>query len=209
MDIQMPGMDGYMATRIIRDPNSTVLDHRIPIVAMTANAMKGDMERCLEAGMDDYVAKPVDTSKLVSVLSRWLSQGEPGSSGGHADNGVSEKGSDDVFDQNDLLVRMMNDASLAKVVVEAFIEDMPLKFKAIEEALAKSDIAAVTRLAHTMKGAAANVSGWAMSNMAGRIEFFCENEDLHAVHKELPNLEESFRCLRDVLSASAFYNQNS
>jgi signal transduction histidine kinase/CheY-like chemotaxis protein len=72
MDCQMPEMDGFEATRIIRDPGSAVLDHGIPIVAMTANAFEEDRERCLAAGMDDFLAKPVDRNALEAMLARWL-----------------------------------------------------------------------------------------------------------------------------------------
>jgi len=72
MDCQMPVMDGYEASQCIRDPQSSVQDKRIPIVAMTANAMHGDREKCLEAGMNDYVAKPVNIIKLEQALNRWL-----------------------------------------------------------------------------------------------------------------------------------------
>ena len=72
MDCQMPVMDGYQATVQIRDPQSKVTDHAIPIIAMTANAMQGDRDLCIEAGMDDYLAKPVDPAKLRGALERWL-----------------------------------------------------------------------------------------------------------------------------------------
>ncbi|MDP6635611.1 MAG: response regulator [Phycisphaerae bacterium] len=72
MDCQMPEMDGYEATRAIRDPNSSVLNHSIPVIAMTANAMKGDREKCLEAGMDDYVAKPIKIQGLAEAIERNL-----------------------------------------------------------------------------------------------------------------------------------------
>ena len=72
MDIQMPDMDGFEATRLIRDPESSVLNGKIPIIAMTAHALQGDRERCLEAGMDDYVSKPVDIQALSEVLKKWL-----------------------------------------------------------------------------------------------------------------------------------------
>jgi len=72
MDCQMPEMDGYEATRIIRDKQSNVIDHNVPIIAMTANVMKGDREKCLEAGMNDYITKPVSPEILSSSLKKWL-----------------------------------------------------------------------------------------------------------------------------------------
>ncbi|MBL3601859.1 MAG: response regulator [gamma proteobacterium endosymbiont of Lamellibrachia anaximandri] len=68
MDCQMPVMDGYEATGYIRDPQSGVKDHSVPVVAMTANAMQGDRERCIAAGMDDYVAKPIDSMFLIDSI---------------------------------------------------------------------------------------------------------------------------------------------
>ena len=76
MDCQMPVMDGFKATRLIRDSQSTVLDRTIPIIAMTANAIIGDREKCIAAGMDDYISKPVDTDKLEQALRKWLPKSE-------------------------------------------------------------------------------------------------------------------------------------
>jgi PAS domain S-box-containing protein len=72
MDCAMPVMDGYEATRLIRQPQSGVLDHKIPIIAMTANAMEGDRDKCLQAGMNDYMAKPIQPAYMSSVLERWV-----------------------------------------------------------------------------------------------------------------------------------------
>jgi len=72
MDMQMPELDGVEATRQIRDPHSRVLDHRVPVVAMTANLMRGDREECLAAGMDDYLTKPIDVAALIAALKKWL-----------------------------------------------------------------------------------------------------------------------------------------
>ena len=68
----MPVMDGFEATVAIRNTDSKVLNHNVPIIAMTANAMKGDREQCLEAGMDDYLAKPVRKSELEVIMGKWL-----------------------------------------------------------------------------------------------------------------------------------------
>ena len=74
MDCQMPEMDGYEATGKIRNPESKVLNHKIPVVAMTANAMKGDRENCLKAGMDDYLSKPITPRQLSEMLDKWLTE---------------------------------------------------------------------------------------------------------------------------------------
>jgi two-component system sensor histidine kinase/response regulator len=78
MDCQMPGMDGYEATGEIRNPASKVLDHEVPVIAMTAHAMKGDRERCLDAGMDDYICKPVNPRELCNMIEKWITK--PGTS---------------------------------------------------------------------------------------------------------------------------------
>ncbi len=72
MDVQMPEMDGFEATRCIRDENSAVRDHKVPVIAMTAHALNGDRERCLAMGMDDYLSKPVQASEMDGVLKKWL-----------------------------------------------------------------------------------------------------------------------------------------
>jgi CheY-like chemotaxis protein len=72
MDVQMPEMDGLQATRAIRDPHSAVRDHMVPVIAMTANAMQGDRQACLAAGMSDYLSKPIDVAALAAVLRAWM-----------------------------------------------------------------------------------------------------------------------------------------
>ncbi len=79
MDVQMPVMDGFEATRRIRDPKSAVLNHHVPVIAMTAHAMQGDRASCLEAGMDDYVTKPISPQMLADVLEKWLLKSSNGS----------------------------------------------------------------------------------------------------------------------------------
>ncbi len=71
MDCQMPEMNGFDATKKIRDPASRVLNHKVHIIALTANAMKGDREKCLESGMDDFLAKPVKLQDLSDILRKW------------------------------------------------------------------------------------------------------------------------------------------
>jgi len=77
MDMQMPEMDGLDATRQIRGPQSAALNPQLPIIAMTASAMQGDQEKCLAAGMNDYVSKPVNPASLALVLDQWLPREGP------------------------------------------------------------------------------------------------------------------------------------
>jgi CheY-like chemotaxis protein len=72
MDCQMPEMNGYDATSVIRDPESRVLNHATPVIALTANAMAGEREKCIEAGMNDYLSKPVLVQNLETILKKWL-----------------------------------------------------------------------------------------------------------------------------------------
>jgi CheY-like chemotaxis protein len=72
MDCQMPVMDGFTATRSLRDPTSPVLDHHVPVIALTANALQGDREACLAAGMDDFLPKPLEATALMAILARWM-----------------------------------------------------------------------------------------------------------------------------------------
>ena len=72
MVVQMPDMDGFEATEMIRDPQSNVIDHDIPIIAMTAHAMKGDRERCVDVGMNDYVSKPIQPQELFETIERYI-----------------------------------------------------------------------------------------------------------------------------------------
>ena len=74
MDCQMPEMDGFAATELIRQPDTGVLDDQVTVIAMTANALKGDRERCLACGMNDYLSKPVRADALAEMLNRWLGQ---------------------------------------------------------------------------------------------------------------------------------------
>jgi CheY-like chemotaxis protein len=100
MDCQMPEMDGYEATRKIRDESSSVRNHKIPIIAMTAKAMKGDREKCLEVGMDDYITKPINRQEFTNVIKRYLRNGRkrqlsPSSSPDTKEYGMMKQGSSD------------------------------------------------------------------------------------------------------------------
>ncbi len=209
MDVQMPEMDGLEATRRIRDPGSAVLRHDVPIIAMTARAMQGDRERCLDAGMDDYVTKPISPQALAEAIDRWL----PREDAAQTTQDVAELGpvartlraepAAMVFDQAGLLSRLMGDEDLARVVVDGFLEDAPKLITALGDCLRTGDSAGVLLQAHTIKGASATVGGDALSVVAQEIEAAALAGDLDHVRERLPALGAAFGRLREAMSESA------
>jgi len=176
MDCQMPVMDGYQATGRIR--NLRLPD--LPIVALTANAMSSDMDRCRSAGMSDYLAKPVDLSRLAEMLERWMP--EAGSIEAAPAKTVAVN-ANTVFDADSLLQRLMGDRELAEIILNVFLGDAPLVLKRLCDALNESDAEGARMHAHTLKGSAATVSAEALRAVAmametaateGRLDRCCE-----------------------------------
>ncbi len=173
MDIQMPGMDGLEATRRIRAADSGVLDHEVPIVAMTANAMKGDRERYMAAGMDGYLAKPIS----IDGLRRAIEKAAPESTAPAETTAPEETAPDPtsetaatVFDATSLLQRLADDRALAAGALSMFIDTVPTERTALDAALAAGDAETARRNAHTLKGMAANISAPAVRDIAREIE---------------------------------------
>ena len=205
MDVQMPEMDGFEATHRIRDPESAVLDHAVPIIAMTAHAMQGDRERCLEAGMNDYVTKPISPEALAAALDRWLPRDEanpaaPAQVAQPPVAPVEAAGSKPpVFDSAGIMDRLMGDSDLARIVVDGFLEDAPRLIAALRTALDAGDAAAAIRGAHTIRGASATVGGEALRGVAWEMEKAGVAGDLAAVAARLPELESELARLRKAM----------
>ncbi|MFO7534390.1 MAG: response regulator [Kiritimatiellia bacterium] len=200
MDVQMPEMDGFEATRHIRSPLSAVLNHQVPIIAMTAHAMQGDRERCTEAGMDDYVPKPVDPRALALVLVKWLvEKNEAGSENGANGRDASsliEHRSSKVFDKEGMMSRLMDDKDLARMIVKEFLTDIPAQIETLKSYLKADDAASAERQAHTIKGASANLGGEALRAVAFAMEKAAGAGDLAAVSARLAGLESQFERLK-------------
>jgi PAS domain S-box-containing protein len=163
MDVQMPNLSGLEATRAIRQSEKWTGRH-LPIVAMTAHAMKGDSERCLEAGMDGYVAKPIQAAELFAAI-----EGLASPSGSLTGIDHKEKGAG-AFDRKALLVRFRGDAGLLHRLADVFCEDCPHMLADIQKALRAGNAEAVARAAHAFKGAAANFGAGDVVGAAKRLE---------------------------------------
>ncbi len=202
MDVQMPEMDGLEATRIIRNPASAVRCHEIPIIAMTAHAMQGDRQRCIEAGMNDYISKPVTPRGLADTLSQWLPKSDKPNSDIHAAAPHSDTAADTgtpVFDREGFLDRLMGDAEMAKTVIEVFLCDIPAQIESLKQSLQDTDIETAERIAHTIKGAAASVGGEVLRELAAEIEHACKHNALDHADDRVAELARRFDALKDIM----------
>jgi PAS domain S-box-containing protein len=204
MDVRMPVMDGIEATRAIRDPQSAIFNRDVPVIAMTANAMQGDRESCLAAGMNDFVSKPVSMDVLREALRKWLR--------GLGSDGVtmasqpvpsrSVGGEAVVFNRPGLLSRLEGDHELAKIVIEAFLGDMPSQIQALKNLVEGRDAPGSARQSHSIRGASASVGGERLRDVASEIEKAADSGDLHSAAVRMGDLEHQFRRLKDAMERS-------
>jgi signal transduction histidine kinase/CheY-like chemotaxis protein len=159
MDVQMPVMGGFEATSAIRQREQECGLPRLPIIAMTAHAMKGDRERCLAAGMDEYVTKPLDSRQLCTIVEAVADR----------PNREPVDASDPDF-SDEVLARVGGDRELLAEISRLFLDDAPKMVAQIEEAIVSSDAEALRRAAHALKGAAANFEAAAVVDAARALE---------------------------------------
>lgn len=196
MDVQMPEMDGLEATRRVRSPASSVLKRDVPIIAMTAGAMKGDREKCFEAGMDDYISKPVQTKELAECITRWLSRESTSARRDRAEAAIDEAM---IFDRTAVLDRLSGDEMMLAELTDIFLMDVPRQIGILRQAFASGDQSLVRLQAHTLKGAAGNFGAVALQKAALRLERAAAGEEAGDMPSMLETVEEEFKRLREVI----------
>ncbi|MDD8025135.1 MAG: PAS domain S-box protein [Acidobacteriota bacterium] len=200
MDVQMPVMDGLEATRSIRAGETGALNPRIPIIAMTAHALKGDRELCLAAGMDDYLSKPIAPQALADAIGKWVPTAQERPPGDLAPGGeIPAAASPSVFDRPALTARLLGDADLVKAIIDGFLEDMPKQIQTLKGHVERHDAEAAGKQAHTIKGAAANAGGLALSAAAGEMERAGRAGGWEKIAALLSELEGQFERLRTAM----------
>jgi len=214
MDMQMPVMDGLQATRYIRDETSPVLNHQVPIIAMTANAMRKDQEACAQAGMNDYISKPFHSAHLVEKIAYWTSpeqikkvtqtqafapiqeiretggssEPQPGSPGGqNPDPDVQNlEGIAQPAIQLDLLInRLMNDRDLALSLLRKMDTRMEKDLAELKQAVDAGDLEKTKQSAHKLKGSAGNLSAEPLRFSLQMLEAAAAANELETIGEKL------------------------
>jgi two-component system, sensor histidine kinase and response regulator len=183
MDIQMPQMDGLEATRAIREWEAS-RDRHIPIIAMTAHAMKGDRELCLEAGMDGYVSKPIRPDDLAAAIAEVL--------------GATDQLA---IDNAALMSWLDNNHSLLRDIARMFMEDSQQQITAMESALAAKDSEKLHFAAHALKGSVGNFRAQLAFALAQEMEVAAKAGDLDKAAQLLPKLSSEIAKVRRELAA--------
>ncbi|MEI7451101.1 MAG: response regulator, partial [Desulfomonile sp.] len=194
MDIQMPERDGLEATAIIRDSKSPVRDHNIPILALTAHTMPEDREKCLAAGMNGYITKPVSTKSVADAIANLVSAGRT-----TTDKTIQKSVPAVVFDSKVFADRLSGDSALISKVVNVFLEETPKSMRALEDTIKKQLKDEAARWAHTIKGSAANIGGNQLRAVAARIEKACNAADWREAEALFPRLNKQFEFLEQAM----------
>jgi CheY-like chemotaxis protein/HPt (histidine-containing phosphotransfer) domain-containing protein len=198
MDVQMPEMDGLEAAAHIRRSEAETGRH-VPILAMTAYAMKGDRERCLAAGMDSYIAKPIQPGELYQAIARLVPPVAPAGPGTPSAPSTGEK----VWNQVEALERVAGDAALLRELVRLFLDAYPGQVAELRAARARQDGPALWRLAHALKGAIGVFGAEVTRQAALRLETAAQAGQLSEAEQACIALEEALARLQPELAAWA------
>jgi CheY-like chemotaxis protein/HPt (histidine-containing phosphotransfer) domain-containing protein len=199
MDVQMPVMGGFEATAALRECERGTGRH-LPVVATTAHAMKGDREQCEAAGMDAYLAKPLQARELLAVLAGLFPAGHDGPPGPAGAPPAPALADVDVWDAEVALANAGGDAGLRRELAELFLDEAPRLLSQLADAAAARDAASATRLAHGLKGSASTVGAPAAREAAQRLEQAGIAADWASLDAGLPALRREVERLTAALS---------
>jgi len=208
MDCQMPIMDGFTATEKIRSGHAGETVSTIPIIAMTAGAMATDREKCLKSGMNDYLTKPFNSQRIQDIVNTWL---QPLIS--ELDQGLQtveqnqQVVNDDtltndasIWDKQQFLERILHDQALFTKLVALFCSTVPERFDSLSQAIANEDYDEIHKVAHSFKGACANISALHLEQLSKVMQDAASNNNLAEIIELWPEFQQQYHALLELLS---------
>lgn len=190
MDVQMPEMNGFETTRIIRNQESNVLNHDIPVIAMTAHALKGDRELCLEKGMNDYVSKPVDPKTLAGAIERQLVRSSSERPKVRSKKAVLD---DKNIERSTFPERFEGEGELFKRLTKIFLQEVPSQIEELKHALENNEVRLIEELGHTIKGRSALLDVRSLRDCAFEIEKAGKSSDLNLARRLVNKFESEYK----------------
>nr|MBF0222515.1 response regulator [Desulfobulbaceae bacterium] len=199
MDIEMPEMGGLEATKIIR--NSKSENRNVPIFAMTAHALKGSRERFIEAGMNDYLTKPIDPDMLYTAIRCRFESSESVETNLDSESCLcNDHENREVFDRADFMKRVSGNKTMVKILLDLFPEQVLQEIERLKTAVRENNDEAIRLHAHSIKGMAANISAGRLKDTAFEIETAGKQGDTEAVNQLTEKLEQEAQRLIIVLN---------
>jgi two-component system, sensor histidine kinase and response regulator len=202
MDCQMPIMDGFEATRNIRALEGSN-GKRVPIIALTANALREDRERCIAAGMDDYIPKPYSGLELHTVLSRWLKAGTEALPMPHAEAAQATSTSVAAIDENVLrgIARLVPSGGdqLVQQLVKTYLREAESSLSQLEEGLSARDAPAISRISHALKSSSSNVGARALNDHFRKMESKARDSDMESVTSIMASVRDEWPRVKSAL----------
>ncbi|MFA6598356.1 MAG: ATP-binding protein [Ignavibacteriaceae bacterium] len=197
MDIQMPEMDGWTATQKIREIKE--IGENIPIIAMTAHALLGDRDKCLAAGMDDYISKPIKTDEFIALLDKWLNVGKNYGKAMQAEEDSTIQEQSQVFDKAHFSSMSMDDREFERDLVSTFLEDTAVRIMKLGEHIQNGDFLKITAEGHTLKGAGYALGATLLGEEAKGVELAGKENNLHEANQHFSNLKQAFELTKKAM----------
>lgn len=230
MDCQMPEMDGYEATQKIREGAAGIKNAQIAVIAMTANAVSGDIEKCISSGMNDYIAKPISPDILAEVVNRWLvnskiiqksvSANAPSADNSDIDQFMESKSLPsesysftdplnlDIYNHEEFMDRIMEDEELAESIIKIFITDTASNMQLLESAVDQNNISNISAYAHKIRGSAGIIGSSALRRTAFEMETAVKNGETEKTELLLDVIRKKFIELKNILEKQYNINDN-
>jgi len=210
MDIEMPEMNGYETTKAIRDAESPVLNHDVPIIAITAYALSDDEKNCLEAGMNAYLTKPLQADRFLPLVELFLSgtvyKAPVYCQDGREETAAKQKETKGIIDIDEFLYRIDGNTALAKKLFGHFFEELPAKVAAIREALDMGDAEETAKRVHALNGASGNISAHELRCTVMEMETALREKNLDSGNRLYRKLLQDIEELKTALTRLRFLN---